>query len=73
VAAKLIVYAGELDQYYTFITPEAYDALKDWMEFRSSYDEQVTGTSWLMRDIWQTKNINYYKSYGNGQVLWQIY
>ena len=59
MAAKLIVYAGEVDQYHTFITPEADNALKEWMEFRYSYGEQVTGTSWLMRDIWQTTNINF--------------
>jgi integrase len=59
LAAKLIVYAGEPDEYYTFITSEAYHALKEWIDFRSSYGEQVTGTSWLMRDIWQTTNINY--------------
>ncbi len=35
------------------------DALKEWMEFRSSYGEQVTGTSWVIRDIWQATNINY--------------
>ena len=38
---------------------EAYNSLKDWMEIRASYGEKVTGDSWLMRDIWQTTNINY--------------
>jgi hypothetical protein len=59
IAAKLIVYAGELDEYYTFVTPEAYSALNEWMDFRSSYGERISGASWLMRDIWQTTNINY--------------
>lgn len=59
IAAKVIVYAEEPDQYFTFITPEAYNALKDWMEFRSSYGEVITGSSWLMRDIWRTTSIPY--------------
>ena len=29
------------------------------MDFRASYGEIITGESWVMRDIWQTTNINY--------------
>ena len=29
------------------------------MDFRASYGEKITGESWLMRDIWQTTNIDY--------------
>jgi len=54
VAAKIIVYGGEPDEYYSFITPEAYFALKEWMDFRESYGEKITGESVLMRDMWQT-------------------
>ena len=58
-ATKIIVYAGESDQYYSFLTPEAYTAVKEWMDFRSSYGEEISGESWVMRDIWQTTNVTY--------------
>ena len=54
VAAKIIVYAGEADSYYGFISGEAYYACLDWMDFRASQGETITGDSFLMRDMWQT-------------------
>jgi len=57
VAAKLIVYAGEHDEYYSFITPEAYHALQEYMDFRRYHGENITGDSWLVRDIWQTSDV----------------
>lgn len=54
VAARLQVYATDEEQYFTFITPEAYESLQYWMNYRIEHGEDVTGESWVMRDIWQT-------------------
>ena len=53
IATKLIVYAGEPDEYYTLITPEAYNALKDYVDFRALHGEKITGESLLIRDEWR--------------------
>jgi len=52
VAAKLTVYAGSDEQYQTFVTPECYTALKEWENFRRTSGEEVTGESWLLRNLW---------------------
>ena len=57
IVAKIIVYDGEPECYFSFITPEAYNALKEWMDFRSQQGETITGESRLMRDIWNTGKI----------------
>jgi hypothetical protein len=57
MAARLLIYADEPEEYYTFITSEAYCALRDWMDFRSSYGEKISGDSWLMRDLWQSRQV----------------
>src|SRR5690606_16894091 len=36
VAAKLIVYSGEPEEYFTFISQESYNFLNEWIEFRRS-------------------------------------
>jgi hypothetical protein len=55
VAAKIILINTKINnrEYFSFITPEAYKSLKDWMDFRQMHGENVTGESWLMRDTWE--------------------
>jgi hypothetical protein len=55
VGAKLIVRNTKIRnrEYYSFITPEAFNSLKDWIDFRKLHGEEITGESWLMRDTWQ--------------------
>src|SRR5215469_5345821 len=54
VAAKITVYAGENEQYFSFMTPEAFQALQEWMDYRKKSGEDVNGESWLMITLWDT-------------------
>jgi hypothetical protein len=38
---------------------EAYNAVKEWMDFRQSFGEKITSESWLMRNLWQIKSQRY--------------
>ena len=62
-AAKLIIKNTKIKNrtYYSFLTPEAYNSLKDWMNFRILHGEEITGESWIMRDTWQKID----RSHGN--------
>jgi integrase len=63
VAGRLVVYGGEPEEYFTFITPEAYFELQKWKEYRKQSGEQLTENSWVMRQTWNTK-----KGYSRGLV-----
>jgi hypothetical protein len=55
VAAKIIVYAEEDEEYFSFVSKEAYNALKEWMKYREDSGELIDEYSWLMRDLWDTQ------------------
>ena len=55
LAAKIVIYPGDPEEYFSFITREAYDALKNWMQYREQAGERISGESWVMRDLWSTK------------------
>ena len=52
---KIIVYAGDEEEYFTFITSEAYSELEKWMTYRSGSGELINEKSWVMRHLWNTK------------------
>lgn len=54
VAARVLVYAGTPEEYPTFISPEAYEELKEWIEFRQQQGEKITAESPVMRNLWDT-------------------
>jgi hypothetical protein len=55
IAAKILVYVGEEEQYFTYISPEAYQALADWMNFRKKSGENINPDSWVMRNLWDNR------------------
>jgi hypothetical protein len=60
VAAKIIVYAGDVEEYFSFITAEAYLELQNWMQYRKDSGEEINGNSWIMRQLWDTKKGYYH-------------
>jgi hypothetical protein len=45
VAGKLIVYPNSNETYITFITPEAFSAIIEWVEYRKQSGEVITQES----------------------------
>jgi hypothetical protein len=72
VAAKLVVYANEPEEYFTFMTTEAYSAVKEWMDFRASFGEEIIGESWILRNTWQKVKPRYSHRIGLAKYLKQF-
>ena len=51
---KLVVYGGDDDEYFSFITPEAYHSINDWMTYRRECGELINEDSWVMRNLWNS-------------------
>jgi hypothetical protein len=60
VAAKVTVYAGEEDQYFSFITPESFYELERWISYRKEAGEVMHKNTWVMRQLWNTKEGYYH-------------
>jgi len=51
VSAKILIYAGTKEEYFSFITPECYQAIEDYIEFRKNQGERITKESPVIRDL----------------------
>ena len=54
IAARIDVYAGEEESYFSFITPEAYHEVQKWISYRKESGENISDESWVMRNIWNS-------------------
>jgi hypothetical protein len=50
-----VAYAGEEDEYFSFLTPEAYAELVKWMDYRKNSGESIDDSSFVMRNVWDTR------------------
>jgi integrase len=64
---KLIVYEGEVgEEYITFMTPEAYEAVQKYLDWRREHGETITDDSPLFRDKFDPL-VTAYLTYGGGK------
>jgi hypothetical protein len=52
IAAKIKIYSEEEDEYFSFITPETFHSLDNWIKYRKDCGENITENSWVMRNLW---------------------
>jgi len=50
VAARLAVYSGEAEEYFTFLSLEAYNAIQEYLSYRQHAGEKIVPDSPLIRD-----------------------
>ena len=58
--AKMIVYAADDEEYVTFISSEAYEELKKWMNYWKNAGENINEKSWVMKHLWNAKKWHKY-------------
>jgi len=62
LGAKINIYAGTDEEYYSFVTPECYDSIKEYIDFRKAQGERITKDSPLVRDLFHPDKL------GKGEV-----
>lgn len=51
IAAKIRIYAGCGEEYQSFITPEAYYSVEEYIKFRKEHGENISPESPVLRDL----------------------
>ncbi|MGD9533456.1 MAG: tyrosine-type recombinase/integrase [Candidatus Nitrosocosmicus sp.] len=60
VAGRIKIFNTKTKKFYiSFISLEAWNSVKNWMEFRQSFGEKINEESWVMRNLWQIKSQRY--------------
>ena len=54
-STKIIVYAGEDEQYFSYISSEAWQAVTSWIAYRQQSGESISDDGWVMRDMWDAR------------------
>ena len=47
---KITIYENDAEEYFSFITKEAYDAVQSYLQMRERYGEKLTSDSLLIRE-----------------------
>lgn len=56
LAARIVIYHGDEEEYFSFITAEAYHHLEQWIEYRGECGEKINNDTWVLRQLWNTKH-----------------
>ena len=58
IAAKMTVYAGEPEEYFSALSLRQHTtSWLLWMKYREECGEEITGDSWVMRNLWDVTTL----------------
>jgi len=62
IAAKIIVYAEDAEEYFSFTTSEADYEIEKWMKYCRDSGELFDSSSSVLKSIWDTNNTICYRA-----------